>query len=93
MTGDAARGRRTGRAALAAALCVFGWVAEGAAEPRGGGYVMEPDEEIAARHALVQQHIAPEIESEAVVQAMDTVPRHLFVPPEYRNKAYRNTPL
>ena len=28
-----------------------------------------------------------------VLKAMRSVPRHLFVPPEYRDLAYRNSPL
>ena len=36
---------------------------------------------------------AENIRSEAVLQAMAKVPRHLFVPPELRDRAYENSPL
>ena len=95
MIGAAARGRRIGRAALVAALCVFGGVTNATAQLRGGGYVepLTEEELTTARLALVKEHIAPEIESEAVVKAMETVPRHLFVRPQDRDRAYRNSPL
>ena len=35
----------------------------------------------------------PDITDAAVRAAMAAVPRHLFVPPEYRNKAYEDMPL
>ena len=39
-------------------------------------------------HVLGRPHL-----SESVLQAMDLVPRHLFVPPELRQHAYANRPL
>jgi protein-L-isoaspartate(D-aspartate) O-methyltransferase len=42
---------------------------------------------------MVKEHIAPEIGNEAVVRAMETVPRHLFVRKQDRGRAYRDTPL
>lgn len=104
MSGPRARFRRSRRAALTAALCVCGLLAAvpaAAADPgtpavpAGGAKPAELTEEqlTAARLAMVKEHIAPEIESEAVVRAMETVPRHLFVLPRDRENAYRNRPL
>jgi protein-L-isoaspartate(D-aspartate) O-methyltransferase len=48
----------------------------------------------AARRRMVETQLRAEgITSEAVLQAMSKVPRHLFVPPELRDRAYDNTPL
>jgi protein-L-isoaspartate(D-aspartate) O-methyltransferase len=35
----------------------------------------------------------PDVTDRAVIAAMTTVPRHLFVPPEYRDRAYEDIPL
>ncbi len=46
------------------------------------------------REKMVQQQIAARgIQSPAVLQAMRTVPRHLFVPEESRKAAYSDRPL
>jgi protein-L-isoaspartate(D-aspartate) O-methyltransferase len=48
----------------------------------------------AARRRMVETQLQAEgIRSEPVLQAMGRVPRHLFVPPEVRDRAYENTPL
>ena len=48
----------------------------------------------AAREQLVGTGvIGYGIEDPAVIQAMRAVPRHRFVPPEYRDQAYENHPL
>jgi len=48
----------------------------------------------AAREELVESGIiAWGVEDPAVLQAMRTVPRHRFVPPEYWDQAYKNHPL
>ncbi len=48
----------------------------------------------AAREELVETGvIGYGIEDPAVIQAMRTVPRHRFVPPEYWDQAYENHPL
>ena len=48
----------------------------------------------AAREQLVETGvIGYGIEDPAVIQAMRAVPRHRFVPPEYRDQAYENHPL
>jgi protein-L-isoaspartate(D-aspartate) O-methyltransferase len=48
----------------------------------------------AVREELVETGvIGYGIEDPAVIQAMRAVPRHRFVPPEYRDQAYENHPL
>jgi len=81
--------RRTAPLALASGVAVL--LALGrlgvCAEPVG-------EEEQAARRArLVDEELAPRIESEQVLAAMRKVPRHLFVPAEVRARAYENRPL
>lgn len=52
------------------------------------------DETRAARLAMVREQIAGEgISDPRVLSAMREVPRHLFVPPEFRHLAYRPRPL
>ncbi len=52
------------------------------------------DEHEAARHDMVAQQIERRgICSPRVLDAMKTVPRHLFVPPEYDFAAYADEPL
>ena len=47
-----------------------------------------------ARRRMVETQLQAEgISSSAVLQAMARVPRHLFVPPELRDRAYENSPL
>jgi protein-L-isoaspartate(D-aspartate) O-methyltransferase len=45
------------------------------------------------RQRMINELRSEGIRSEAVLQAMARVPRHLFVPPEVRSQAYENTPL
>jgi len=46
------------------------------------------------REAMVQEGIAGlDIRDEAILEAMRTVPRHEFVPPQYLDQAYDNHPL
>lgn len=48
----------------------------------------------AARREMVARQIAGRgIQSPRVLQAMSSVPRHLFVPPEHVSKAYADEPL
>ncbi len=48
----------------------------------------------AARRRMVETQLRAEgISNDAVLQAMGKVPRHLFVPPELRERAYDNSPL
>lgn len=54
----------------------------------------EPDRWVDERTAMVREQIqARGIESEPVLGAMLSVPRHEFVPPEYRRFAYSDRPL
>lgn len=56
--------------------------------------INEEEDFTKARLELVEKHIAGAgITSEDVLRAMRTVPRHEFVPPEYRSQSYRNHPL
>ncbi len=50
-------------------------------------------EEIAADARRLVSYIDKESVSDSVMQVMATVPRHLFIPPEMRAKAYENRPL
>jgi protein-L-isoaspartate(D-aspartate) O-methyltransferase len=48
----------------------------------------------AARRRMVETQLRAEgISNDAVLQAMGKVPRHIFVPPELRERAYDNSPL
>src|SRR6266852_8410326 len=54
----------------------------------------EPDSYAAARLKMVEDDIEREgISNKAVLQAMRSVPRHLFVIPEHRSKAYYDQAL
>lgn len=46
-----------------------------------------------ARLELIQRHIEPEVRDQRVIAAMKKVPRHLFVPEEFRRWAYDDRPL
>ncbi len=45
------------------------------------------------RENLVEKYIKPEVKDRRVIEAFLTVPRHEFVPEEYRNQAYEDCPL
>jgi protein-L-isoaspartate(D-aspartate) O-methyltransferase len=52
------------------------------------------DERVTERERLVESRIASQgITDDAVLEAMRTVPRHAFVPPEYDDAAYADRPL
>lgn len=54
----------------------------------------DPNARADERRAMVRNQIlARGIESEQVLEAMRTVPRHLFVPVDYRAQAYMDRPL
>src|SRR5438132_13095940 len=56
--------------------------------------VQEPDPYLAARLKLVEDDIEREgISNQAVLDSMRRVPRHLFVSPELRSKAYYDQAL
>ena len=50
-------------------------------------------QEICSHTEMVRAHIGKDTLSERVIGAMDSVPRHQFVPVELRAFAYANTPL
>ncbi len=57
-------------------------------------YSPQDDPYTAARQRMVQEGvIAWGVEDPAVIEAMERVPRHLFVPSELRDQAYENHPL
>jgi len=45
------------------------------------------------RHMLVNEELSKHITDEKVLEAMRHVPRHLFIPKQYRAYAYQNRPL
>jgi protein-L-isoaspartate(D-aspartate) O-methyltransferase len=54
----------------------------------------EPDRWEAARQRMVETQIASRgVKDERVLAAMREIPRHLFVPPTYREAAYNDSPL
>lgn len=60
----------------------------------GSNYAPTAQDFDAARRRMVETQLRAEgITSQPVLQAMGRVPRHLFVPPELRERAYENTPL
>jgi protein-L-isoaspartate(D-aspartate) O-methyltransferase len=60
----------------------------------GSGCTATAQDLDAARRRMVETQLRAEgISSEPVLQAMAKVPRHLFVPPELRERAYDNSPL
>jgi protein-L-isoaspartate(D-aspartate) O-methyltransferase len=50
-------------------------------------------DEIRAEARLTASYLGQETFSETVMRAMESVPRHLFVPPDLRELAYENRPL
>jgi protein-L-isoaspartate(D-aspartate) O-methyltransferase len=74
-----------------AAIIMFATLAGLIAAAQTGPFVQDYS---APRQRMVQTQLrAGGIENEAVLQAMGKVPRHLFVPPEMRERAYDDTPL
>jgi protein-L-isoaspartate(D-aspartate) O-methyltransferase len=60
------------------------------------GYLMVPqtDKYLSLRMAMVKDQIIKRgIRSTSTINAMEKVPRHLFVPSEYRERAYEDNPL
>jgi len=45
------------------------------------------------RHRMVRRHIEPLVSDTRVLRALREVPRHHFVLPRFRNRAYENRPL
>ena len=54
---------------------------------------MKLDRRIARDRRALFDHLRREIRDHAVVDAMEQVPRDLFVPSEHRHLAYRDTPI
>jgi protein-L-isoaspartate(D-aspartate) O-methyltransferase len=60
-------------------------------EPNSGG---SRDAFATERHAMVETQLRPRgVLDPAVLHAMETVPRHEFVPPEWRPRAHEDEPL
>lgn len=56
--------------------------------------MMSEDPRAGERNAMVDTQIAARgVRNPRVLEAMRTVPRHLFVPPAYQREAYRDSPL
>ncbi len=51
------------------------------------------DESYARQRNEMVDAIAPSIRDRRVLEAMRKVPRHLFVPAEWRDRSYRDVPL
>jgi protein-L-isoaspartate(D-aspartate) O-methyltransferase len=89
------RGRR--RTALPSVVKVFftaaAVLAAGLDFPPSGA-PQEKDRSAAERKAMVEIQVASRgVRDPAVLEALRTVPRHLFVPPELRDEAYGDYPL
>jgi len=62
--------------------------------PQPGGGERSAGEYAADRHAMVETQLHRRgIKDPAVLEAMASVPRHEFVPAEFRYRAYEDTPL
>lgn len=63
----------------------------------GSCYVLSPEEDelyVKKRQWMVRRQLtARDITDKRVLEAMEKVPRHLFVSPEYRDEAYEDHPL
>jgi protein-L-isoaspartate(D-aspartate) O-methyltransferase len=57
-------------------------------------FIVDDDEKLAeARRRMVAEQLRPRgIRDSRVLEAFETIPRHLFVPPEYRPWAYDDSP-
>jgi len=82
------------RAATAALLVGTATMAAGAQDGHGERSGAAVDPWAGARHEMVDQQIRQRgVREPDVLRAMDTVPRHLFIPPEHRDQAYADAPL
>ena len=73
---------------LCGGLLPAGVFLQGRAQP------LTEDDYTTRRHAMVRKQIrARGVEQDSVLQAMNEVPRHLFVPEEQRSRAYEDHPL
>jgi len=74
-------------------LIVFPWAACGFSANGNGKGESEAHFQAARRQMVEEQLRQRNIRDERVLQAMATVPRHLFVPPAWRSQAYDDGPL
>ncbi len=74
-------------------LIVFPWAACGFSTNGEGKNESEARFQAARRQMVEEQLRQRNIRDERVLQAMVTVPRHLFVPPAWRSQAYNDGPL
>lgn len=59
-----------------------------------GKILINPDEFAIERHVMVEEQLRRRgITNEGVLRAMESVPRHEFVTPDWRNCAYKDEPL
>jgi protein-L-isoaspartate(D-aspartate) O-methyltransferase len=80
----------TASGALLAALAAAGLPAGSSAR----GPLQEEEGFARARAAMVEKQVAARgVRSPAVLEALRTVPRHLFIPPAYRGEAYEDHPV
>jgi protein-L-isoaspartate(D-aspartate) O-methyltransferase len=97
------RGRNVpGRAVLLAVLTVAGMSSDAAGRNQAGsanraanqGSANQADGWTAPRRAMVEEQIRERgVHQPEVLRAMETVPRHLFVPGDNRDQAYGDSPL
>ncbi len=94
---DFSRGMQSGRPALRPAFaCVLAGLAAGAllAGPGSGDSPGDEEAFARARAAMVETQVAARgVRDAAVLEALRAVPRHLFVPPAFRDEAYEDHPL
>ena len=91
------------RLAIGAALCLLAlggfayWMARGPTRPQPAAAPLTVQEEARfqqLRERMVRNDIAPyDVDDARVLAAMETVPRHAFVPPEALAQAYEDHPL
>jgi protein-L-isoaspartate(D-aspartate) O-methyltransferase len=74
---------------LVAAALLIGGCVDPTPRPSGGG----PDWDAERRRMVSEQLAARDVSDARVLSAMGSVPRHEFVPPEYRRAAYADQPL
>jgi protein-L-isoaspartate(D-aspartate) O-methyltransferase len=87
--------RRPVQRRWAAGLALLAWSCAPPPEQRGASADSAQTTELdRARAGMVSEQIAARgVSDPRVLEAMSTVPRHEFVPPEYRARAYEDRPL
>lgn len=89
-TPDLSMGRWRGVAWLAPLCALIGLLASGG---NGGARAAQQDPFSLQRHQMVEQVRHQGVTEDRVLDAMERVPRHLFVPEPLRGEAYSNQPL